>query len=98
MQNPLSSSTSGDGSLKLIGSGFGRTGTLSLKAALEILGFAPCYHMEEVLKRPSHIKLWQQIGRNQPVPWEAIFDGFQDRKSTRLNSSHTDISRMPSSA
>lgn len=63
--------------LKVIGSGFGRTGTLSLKAALEILGFAPCYHMEEVIKRPSHIKKWQQIGHNQPVPWDAIFHNFQ---------------------
>jgi Sulfotransferase domain len=63
--------------MKVIGSGFGRTGTLSLKAALEILGFAPCYHMEEVIKRPSHVRLWQQIGHNQPVSWEAIFAGFQ---------------------
>lgn len=64
-------------SLKVIGSGFGRTGTLSLKAALEILGFAPCYHMESVIKRPSHIKIWQQIGHNQPVPWQKIFRNFQ---------------------
>lgn len=64
-------------SLKIIGSGFGRTGTLSLKAALEILGFGPCYHMQEVIKRPFHIKKWQQIGRNQPVPWHTIFRRFQ---------------------
>lgn len=64
-------------SLKVIGSGFGRTGTLSLKAALEILGFGPCYHMQEVIKRPSHIKKWQQIGRGQAVPWGSIFGNFQ---------------------
>lgn len=63
--------------LKIIGSGFGRTGTLSLKAALEILGFDPCYHMEEVIKRPSHINMWYQIGQNQPVPWDNIFANFQ---------------------
>jgi hypothetical protein len=34
--------------LKVVGAGFGRTGTLSLKAALERLGFGPCYHMAEV--------------------------------------------------
>ena len=62
--------------LKVIGSGFGRTGTLSLKAALEILGFGPCYHMEEVIKRPFHTKLWQQIGRGKAVPWEQIFHNF----------------------
>ncbi|MCB8978556.1 MAG: sulfotransferase family protein [Ardenticatenaceae bacterium] len=64
-------------SLKIIGSGFGRTGTLSLKAALEILGFGPCYHMQEVIKRPSHIKKWQQIGRGKSVPWQSIFRHFQ---------------------
>jgi hypothetical protein len=35
--------------LKVIGAGFGRTGTMSLKAALEELGFGPCYHMTELL-------------------------------------------------
>jgi hypothetical protein len=35
--------------LQVIGSGFGRTGTMSLKRALEQLGFGPCHHMEEVL-------------------------------------------------
>jgi hypothetical protein len=63
--------------MKIIGSGFGRTGTLSLKAALEILGFDPCYHMEDVIKRPSHINMWYQIGQGQPVPWEKIFGNFQ---------------------
>ncbi|GJM42282.1 MAG: sulfotransferase family protein [Ardenticatenaceae bacterium] len=63
-------------SLKVIGSGFGRTGTLSLKAALEILGFDPCYHMEAVIKRPSHINMWYQIGQGQSVPWQKIFGSF----------------------
>ena len=35
-------------SIQVIGAGLGRTGTLSLKAALEELGFAKCYHMVEV--------------------------------------------------
>ena len=64
-------------SLKIIGSGFGRTGTLSLKAALEIVGYGPCYHMQEVVKRTAHINMWYQIGRGQPVPWEKIFGKFQ---------------------
>ena len=34
--------------LKVIGAGLGRTGTASLKVALEQLGFGPCYHMGEV--------------------------------------------------
>lgn len=63
--------------MKVIGSGFGRTGTLSLKKALEEIGYGPCYHMEEVLKRPSHIALWQQAANGQPVEWQALFADFQ---------------------
>ena len=63
--------------MKVIGSGFGRTGTLSLKAALEILGFDPCYHMMEVIKRPSHVRLWQKISHGDDIPWERIFDKFE---------------------
>jgi len=41
--------------LKVIGSGLGRTGTLSLKTALEHLGFSPCHHMKEVGIDPKQI-------------------------------------------
>ena len=61
--------------LEIIGSGFGRTGTMSLKAALEQLGF-PCYHMVECFpKGPEHWKLWEAVGTSTP-DWEAIFAGF----------------------
>jgi sulfotransferase family protein len=40
--------------LEVIGAGFGRTGTMSLKVALEELGFGPCYHMSEVFENPGH--------------------------------------------
>ena len=42
-------------SIKVIGAGFGRTGTLSLKFALESLGFDKCYHMMEVMQNPEHV-------------------------------------------
>jgi hypothetical protein len=62
--------------LKLIGAGFGRTGTMSLKAALEMLGFAPCYHMIECFPRgPGHYRLWEEARRGNP-DWDAIFEGF----------------------
>ena len=35
--------------LQVIGTGFGRTATMSLRMALETLGVGPCYHMESVL-------------------------------------------------
>ena len=39
--------------LKVIGAGFGRTGTTSLQKALEILGVGPCYHLNEIIDGPD---------------------------------------------
>ena len=44
--------------LLLIGAGFGRTGTTSLKQALERLGLGPCYHMQTAMTRPGHARFW----------------------------------------
>ena len=44
--------------LKIVGAGMGRTGTASLKVALEALGIGRCYHMSEVLKNPPFIQGW----------------------------------------
>jgi hypothetical protein len=63
--------------LKVIGAGFGRTGTRSLKAALEELGFGRCYHMEEVVKNPSHLKHWTEIMEGGKADWETLFQGYQ---------------------
>ena len=63
--------------LKVIGAGFGRTGTMSLKAALEQLGFGPCYHMVECLHRgPEHWQKWVDAAEGNP-DWDSIFEGFQ---------------------
>lgn len=64
-------------SLKVIGAGFGRTGTLSLKMALEQLGFGPCYHMVEVFKHPTHIPLWRKAHAGDATDWPALFEGYQ---------------------
>ena len=64
-------------SLRVIGAGLGRTGTMSLKGALERLLGAPCYHMIEVFPRPAHFGLWTAAARGEPVDWHALFDGFQ---------------------
>jgi len=63
--------------LKVVGAGFGRTGTLSLKNALEQLGFSKCYHMMEVRMNPSHLELWRALGRGEQVDLEALFEGYQ---------------------
>jgi len=62
-------------SLKVIGAGYGRTATLSLKLALEQIGFGPCYHMTEVFLKPESTGLWIQAANGNP-DWEAIFKGF----------------------
>src|SRR5436190_6649819 len=66
-----------DGSpMRVIGAGFGRTGTLSLKRALEDLGFGPTYHMQEVMRRPSHISRWLRYARTGDADWDELFAGF----------------------
>jgi Sulfotransferase domain len=65
--------------LEVIGSGFGRTGTSSLKIALEILGFGPCHHMDEVLEDPSQVALWQAIAAGGAVDPAAVFAGYRSQ-------------------
>jgi hypothetical protein len=62
--------------LRVVGAGFGRTGTLSLKRALDELGFGPTYHMEEVVRRPSHVASWLRYARTGEVNWDGMFSGF----------------------
>jgi len=62
--------------LRLIGAGLGRTGTLSAKQALERLGFGPCYHMVEVFKNPAHIPVWERAAEGHAVDWDALFEGY----------------------
>lgn len=65
-------------SIRLIGAGLGRTGTLSLKHALEKIGYGPCYHMIEVLGAPERrIPGWLEAARGGTPDWDGIFDGFR---------------------
>jgi hypothetical protein len=63
--------------MRVIGAGMGRTGTLSLKAALERLGFGPCHHMMEVIEHPGRIPLWAAAARGEPPDWERLLGGYQ---------------------
>lgn len=63
-------------SLKVIGTGVGRTGTYSLKLAINELGLGPCHHMEEVLiHMPEQLPLWQDAVADKP-DFEAIYKGY----------------------
>ena len=63
--------------LKVIGSGYGRTGTMSLKLALEQIGLGPCYHMVEVFKNPAAPGLWSAAADDPAhADWGKIFEGY----------------------
>ena len=61
--------------LQVIGSGLGRTGTMSLKHALEQLGFGPCHHMVEVFAHPESVPWWVAAGQGH-ADWDLIFKDF----------------------
>jgi len=63
-------------SLSVINAGFGRTGTMSIKIALEKLGLGPCHHMEEVVKNPSQLPYWQKAAKGEQVNWDDVFAGY----------------------
>ena len=63
--------------LRVIGAGLGRTGTMSLKLALERLLGAPCYHMIEVFTHPEHIASWHDAARGRMPDWSRLFDGYR---------------------
>jgi hypothetical protein len=63
--------------VKVIGAGFGRTGTMSLKVALETLGFDPCYHMTEVFAHPEHTGFWISAWRGEPADWDGVLGGYE---------------------
>jgi hypothetical protein len=63
-------------SLSVIGAGFGRTGTLSMKLALEALGFGPCHHMAEVLLNPNQLAQWRDVAQGNLPDWDDILAGY----------------------
>jgi hypothetical protein len=62
--------------MRIVGVGFGRTGTVSLRAALERLGAGPCLHMQE-LRSGDQAERWKPVADGAPVDWHQIFAGWQ---------------------
>ncbi|MDH2427105.1 sulfotransferase family protein [Sphaerisporangium sp. TRM90804] len=63
--------------MRVIGTGFGRTGTLSLKTALERLGFGPCHHMVEVFRHPEQIRPFLHATRRESANWDDLLMGYE---------------------
>lgn len=64
-------------SIKVIGAGFPRTGTSTLKKSLEILGFSKCYHMKELLVNPVNYQMWKELHETQSADWDQLYEGYQ---------------------
>ena len=62
--------------LRIVGAGLGRTGTASLKAALEQLLDGPCYHMYELIQHPEGIEHWERAVAEETVEWDVLLDGY----------------------
>ena len=67
--------------LQVIGAGFGRTGTASLRDALVHLGFGPCDHMRQNFEHPERFPLWEEALRRktagEPIDWRPLLTGFR---------------------
>ncbi len=63
--------------MRIIGAGFGRTGTMSTKVALEQLGLGPCYHISDSFQNVEHTALWISAREGKAVDWAALFKGYQ---------------------
>jgi hypothetical protein len=62
--------------LQVVGAGVGRTGTHSLKIALEQLLGGPCHHMVEVFSHPDEVPVWTDAIDGRPVDWAKLMDGY----------------------
>ncbi len=63
-------------SLEVIGTGFGRTGTDSMREALDILGFGPCHHIFAVLQDEAQRQRWRALAGGAAPDWGSLFDGY----------------------
>jgi len=63
--------------MKVIGVGFGRTGTWSLKHALDEIGAGPCFHMLDLIRNPDKVAPWHDAAIKGEVDFDAMFDGFE---------------------
>ncbi|OHV86505.1 sulfotransferase family protein [Mesorhizobium sp. ORS 3428] len=63
--------------IRVIGAGFGRTGTDSMREALTILGFGPCHHMSEVMAHEEQKRLWRALAKGDAPDWDRLFAGYK---------------------
>jgi hypothetical protein len=62
--------------LRVVGAGVGRTGTHSLKLALEQLLGGRCHHMAEVFPSDEQRAGWTKAMYGEPMDWDALLGDF----------------------
>ena len=64
-------------SIKIIGAGFPRTGTNTLRESLQQLGYVKTYHMKELLVHPENLHYWKRLRTTGTTDWEELYDGYE---------------------
>jgi hypothetical protein len=62
--------------LRVIGVGLPRSGTSSLQAALELLGFGPCHHMSELIDKPDQSVQFLRAYDGHKVDFHTLMKGY----------------------
>jgi Sulfotransferase domain len=62
--------------LRVVGAGLGRTGTHSLKLAIEQLLGGPCYHMMETFSHPDDIPVWHAAVDGNSPDWSVFLGDY----------------------
>ena len=63
--------------IKIIGAGFPRTGTNTLKQALEQLGYSKTYHFKEMIAKPTDLQYWLTLEETGSTNWDELYEGYE---------------------
>lgn len=66
-------------SLEVMECGFGRTGTMTTRQALEMLGFGPCHHMVEIIEIPGQLRLREAVAAGEAVDRAEVYAGYRSQ-------------------
>jgi len=80
--------------IEIIGAGFGRTGTHSLKLALQRLVFSKCYHMEDLVRNPENLHYWEDAREGKHVDWDELFKGYRAAVDFPANMFYKDFMKL----
>lgn len=64
-------------SIQIIGAGFPRTGTNTLRESLNMLGYVKTYHMKELLVHPEDLQYWSELRQTKTTNWDALYNGYK---------------------